>query len=258
MDDEKEQLDDMRAWWSEYGGVVLGGIVIGALALFGYSYMKSSTADSEIAASALYDELADYAAEGDLDDAERIAETLSSEYGDSLYALQSKLALARLYMDNNRDQDAADALRELVDSRQSPALAAVARLRLAKVLQYQEKYDEILTLLDGQDSTGFTARYAEARGDALVALSRFDEAREAYLLALADNGQTVDTTFLQLKLIDLPVTTAVAAADGEVVTDDMTDTPAADNESADDDANTIEPSDETEQPAADEPGEAAE
>jgi len=202
--EEKEQLDDIRAWWSQYGNYVLSGVAVGALSLFGWSYYKSTTADNEIAASVLYDELATHVADGDLDDAERVAGVLSTEHGSSLYALQSKLALARLYMDNSRDKEAADALKAIVDSRQSAELSAVARIRLAKVLQYQEKYEEVLTLLDGEDSTGFTARYAEARGDALVALSRFDEAREAYLVALADNGQTLDATFLQLKLLDLP------------------------------------------------------
>ena len=202
--EEKEQLDDIRAWWTQYGNYVLSGVVIGALSLFGWSYYKGTTADNEIAASVLYDELANSVAEGDLEDAERVAGVLSAEYGNSLYAQQSKLALARLYMDNSRDKDAADALRSIVDAPQSAELSAVARVRLAKVLQYQEQYDEVLALLDGEDSTGFTARYAEARGDALVALSRFEEAREAYLVALADNGQTLDATFLQLKLLDLP------------------------------------------------------
>ena len=31
MDDlsEKEQIEQMRAWWSEYGNYVIGGIVVG-------------------------------------------------------------------------------------------------------------------------------------------------------------------------------------------------------------------------------------
>ena len=40
MDDllsEKEQLEQFRGWWSEYGAYVIGGIVIGAGLLFGIS-----------------------------------------------------------------------------------------------------------------------------------------------------------------------------------------------------------------------------
>ena len=110
-------------------------------------------------------------------------------------------------------------LRAAIAEADSEAMAAVARMLLAKILHYQEKYDEVLALLDGQSNTGFTARFAEARGDALTALERYDEARAAYTLALADNGQTTDVTFIQLKLLDLPVAVAEAtpfegAADG--------------------------------------------
>ena len=78
----------------------------------------------------------------------------------------------------------------------------------------------MLALLDLEDTAGFTARYAEARGDALVALGRFDDARGEYLVALADNGQTIDATFLQLKMMDLPLSSAGSAE---------TDTPADDS-----------------------------
>ncbi len=216
---EQEQIEEIRAWWDEYGNYIIAGVVIGALLLFGWNYYKTSKANAEIAASVLYDELADHVAEGRVEEAERVSGDLDASYPDSAYAIQSKLAMARLYMDNNRDADAAAVLRELADSNQSPGFAAVARLRLAKILHYQEKYDEVLALLDLEETPGFTARYAEARGDALVALGRFDDARGEYLVAMADNGQTVDATFLQLKMMDLPLSTAGS---------EETDTPADD------------------------------
>ena len=205
VDDEKEQLESLRTWWSEYGTYVIVGIVIGAAGLFGWNYYNTSKANAEIAASALYDTLANYVAEGRLEQAEATAGELDAAFADSAYAEQGKLAMARLYMDSNRDEDAANVLRELIDSGTGSPFAHIARLRLAKILQYQEKYDDVLALLEGQDNSGFTARYADARGDALASLERYDEAREEYLVALADNGQTVDTTFLQLKLLDLPI-----------------------------------------------------
>ena len=208
---EQEQIDEIRAWWDEYGNYVIAGVVVGALLLFGWNYYKTSKANAEIAASVLYDELADHVAAGSVEEAERVSADLGASYPDSAYAVQSHLAMARLYMDNNRDADAAAVLRELVDSNKSAGFAAVARLRLAKILHYQEKYDEVLALLELVDTPGFTARYAEARGDALVELGRFDDARAEYLVALADNGQTIDATFLQLKMMDLPQPASVAA-----------------------------------------------
>ncbi len=259
MDDlsEKEQIESIRAWWDEYGNYVIGGVVIGALLLFGWNYYKTSKANAEIGASVLYDELADHVAEGRVAEAERVAGDLDGTYPDSGYAVQGKLAMARLYMDNNRDADAAAVLRDLMEQRSSPAFAAIARLRLAKILQYQEKYEEVLELLADQDTPGFSARYADARGDALVELGRFDEAREEYLAALTDNGQTVDASFLQLKILDLPAPgDAVDAAmdDGDVVvplpSDSTTDADATRSEAADEDG--AEASDQPEAADADE------
>ena len=194
----------MRAWWSDYGWYVIGGIVLGAAILFGINYYQSQSVDEEIAASALYDELTEHVTGGNLEAAEATAAELDGEYGNSSYAAQSKLAMARLYMDKNRDQDAAEALNGLLAMDGFEPLKHVARVRLAKILLYQGKPEEVLSLLEGQDNAAFAARYAEERGDAFVALGRYDEARAAYQAALDEAQPTVDQGLIQLKLMDLP------------------------------------------------------
>ena len=207
MDDllsEKEQIDKIRAWWSDYGWYVIGGVVLGAAILFGINYYQTQKVNAEVAASALYDELAEQVTSGDLEAAETTAAELDSEYGNSAYAAQSKLAMARLYMDKNRDQDAAEALNELLAMNDFEHLQHVARVRLAKVLLYQGKPEDVLTLLEGQENAAFAARYAEELGDAYVALGRYDEARASYQAALGEAQPTVDQGLIQLKLMDLP------------------------------------------------------
>ncbi len=194
----------MRAWWSDYGWYVIGGVVLGAAILFGINYYQTQKVNAEIAASALYDELTEQVTGGDLDAAETIAASLDSEYGNSSYAAQSKLAIARLYMDKNRDEDAAQALNVLLAMNGYEHLKHVARVRLAKVLLYQGKPEEVLSLLEGQDNAAFAARYAAERGDAYVALERYDEARASYQAALGEAQPTVDQGLIQLKLMDLP------------------------------------------------------
>lgn len=207
MDDllsEKEQIDKMRAWWSDYGWYVIGGIVLGAAILFGINYYQSQSVEEEVAASALYDELTEHVAGDNLEAAEATAAGLDGEYGNSSYAAQSKLAMARLYMDKNRDQDAAEALNGMLAMDGFEHLKHVARVRLAKILLYQGKPEEVLSLLEGQDNAAFAARYAEERGDAFVALGRYVEARAAYQAALEEAQPTVDQGLIQLKLMDLP------------------------------------------------------
>lgn len=212
MDDllsEKEQIDKMRVWWSDYGYYVIAGIVLGAAVLFAINYYESSLRESQLEASALYDTLADHIVEGRVEAAENAAGRLASEFADSAYAPQSHLALARLYMDQNRDQDAADTLRELIASNADEVFRQMARVRLAKILLYQDQPEEVLELLGSTHSDAFDARYAEAEGDAYAELNRYDEAREAYQRALSEPNQaaTIDQSFVQLKLLDLPIRT---------------------------------------------------
>ena len=214
MDDllsEKEQIEKMRAWWSDYGWYVIGGVVLGAAILFGINFYQSQKLEAEIAASVLYDEIAGYVTDGNLEAAEASAGQLDGEYGNSSYAAQSKLAMARLYMDKNRDQDAAQALNELLAMPGFDHLKHVARARLAKILLYQGKPEEVLSLLEGQGNVAFAALYAEELGDAYVALGRYEEARTAYQAALGETQPTVDQGLIQLKLLDLPQSAGEAA-----------------------------------------------
>lgn len=209
MDDllsEKEQIEQIRSWWSQYGAYVIFGVAVGALALFGYNYYQGSKLNAQLEASALYESLADHVDDGDVTEAEVIANALETDFADTSYAAQGKLALARLYMDTNRDQDAADVLQDLLASDSSDALKHVARARLARILLYQDKPQQVVDLLEGEDSAAFAAIYGESLGDAYLALGRIAEAQAAYQQVLLDPTAegTVNQQLVQWKALDLP------------------------------------------------------
>ena len=230
MDDllsEKEQIEQMRSWWSEYGGYVIVGIAAGALLLFGVNYYKSSKLKEQLEASALYESLTSYVVDGNLEQAEVVADQLGTTFADTTYSAQAKLAIARLYMDNNRDQDATDALNRLLNGAASEELKQVARLRLARILLYQDKPQEVVDLLEGQDTPAFAAVYGEALGDAYHALGRIADAQAAYQAVLLDplSQGTVDQQLVQWKVLDLPeVPVGESTPDAEAVA-----VPAADD-----------------------------
>jgi predicted negative regulator of RcsB-dependent stress response len=204
LQSEKEQIEEMRAWWAEYGRYIIAGVVLAVGLLFGYNQFQNSRLEAQVAASTLYEELAVAVSEGKLEDAETIADELVTDFANTAYAHQSRLAMARLYMDRNRDEDAARVLRELVAMRGNRELRHIGRLRLARVLLYQDKPGEVLELLAEQDEPAFNGLYAEALGDAYAALGRVEEAAAAYQRALADVTQTVNRGIVQMKLVDLP------------------------------------------------------
>jgi len=212
--EEKEQLDAMRDWWKENGNYVIGGVLAGVIMIFGWNRWQTGIADAEVAASTLYEDIL-YAADlGLLDNAIAPAEELLENYGSSPYAAQARLAMARMYMDSSRDQDAADMLQGLVDSSPEKEVALLGRLRLAKILLYQGKAEEALELVSDRPESGFAARYSELMGDAYVSMGEFDKAEAAYIAALNDNpaAPTIDSNFVQLKINDLPIASEIASA----------------------------------------------
>lgn len=207
MDDlqsEKEQIEEIKAWWAEYGRYIIAGIVIAVGLLIGFNQYSASKIKAQTEASALFETLAGHVADGELEEAIAVSGELSSNYANTAYAAQSKLAMARLYMDMNRDQDAVETLKELVAMRGNAALRHVGRLRLARIYLYQDKPQDVLDLLAGQEDDAFAGLYAEAKGDAYAALEDYDKAKEEYGLALADTTQSVNKAFVQMKLLDLP------------------------------------------------------
>ena len=137
-------------------------------------------------------------------------------------------AMSRLYMDKNRDQDAADALNELLAMRGNGALKHVGRVRLARILLYQDKAQEVIDLLADRDDEAFSGLYAELRGDAYAALGDTEAAGDAYRAALADTSQTVNRGLVQMKLVDLPVAQPMAAVPATIAPEVVeTEAPAA-------------------------------
>ena len=208
MDDlsEKEQIELMREWWKENGTFVIAGIVLGVGGILGFNFWKSSQLETQLAASVQYEALTEDVADNRVEPAEAIAASIQADYAATIYADQARLAMAKLYMDQGRDDDAAQQLQALLDAGNSDELRKVARLRLAKINLYQGKPEAVLTLLEGFAESGFAARYSEAIGDAHVALGNYAEAEAAYSTAMnaPDADQLLDRSLLQMKIVDLP------------------------------------------------------
>jgi predicted negative regulator of RcsB-dependent stress response len=243
---EKEQIEQIRSWWSEYGGYVIGGLGLGIAVLAGYNYYQNSKLEAQLEGSAMYESLTQHVVSGSLEEAEIVASELGMKYADTSYAAQAKLAMARLYMDKNRDQDAIDILNELLANPADEATKHVARARLARLLAYQGKQQEVIDLLEDQDSEAFAAIYNELLGDAYYALGRIEDAQAAYQRVMLDPlaTATVDQQLVQWKALDLPEPAAEEPTVAEPEAQEIVDEPAAEEPAAEEPAvdETVEPS----------------
>lgn len=215
---EKEQVEQLRAWWQENGKYIIGGVVLGVGLLVGWNQWQGSERESQMNASALYEALMGEIGDGDLEAAELAANQLHADYAATAYAPLARLAMARLYMDKGRDADAADTLSALTATDASQEVLSLGKLRLAKVLLYQDKAAQVVELLKDETDSAYSARFNEVLGDAYVALGQFDDAADAYAIATADDPDlpTVDRTLVQMKINDLPEVGKTPAIDNSL------------------------------------------
>lgn len=210
---EKEQLERLRQWWSENGWYLIGGVAIGALALFGWNQYTGYQERRSEEAAALYLNLQQAVAEDRAAEAEQLLERLRADYGGNAYTDQAGLMMARMHMTATAPDRAAAELRYVMENSDDPDLALVARLRLARVLAYREQYQDALALLEVSNVGHFAGAYREVAGDIHYALGDYAAARAAYLQALSGPGaDALDRNLVQMKLNQLDSAAAAEAA----------------------------------------------
>src|SRR5690606_12215816 len=132
----------------------------------------------------------------------------------SMYAHSAAFFLAKIAVQDNKLDVAADELKWVLSAKPDAATEQLARLRLARVLTAQQAYDDALAQLSPEPAAAYAAEYAEARGDILKLQGDLDAARTAYEKALAatDPQQQERYMLLQMKVDDLKIESVVSAA----------------------------------------------
>ncbi len=198
---EEEQVEALKKWWKENGKSVVGGVVLGLAAVFGWQYWNQHQQQVAGQASMLFEQMNQSLTQGNLDVAAKQAEAISASFDGSAYDTFATLALARVKLEQG-DQDAATALlRRVVEKGNTPSLQQIARLRLGRILVSAGDTDGAAAVVDAAPDDSFRGEFKALAGD--IALARGDQAaaRDAYLEALA--AGVGNTALVRIKLEDL-------------------------------------------------------
>ncbi len=200
---DQEELEKLKAWWKNYGGALLIGVLLGLALLFGNKYWTQYKEQQRVAASELYEQMLQQVKESKTGDARASGEKLIGEYARTPYAGMAALMLARLSFEAN---DAAEARRRLEWAEAhalDPAVAHAARLRLGRLYVAGGEYDAALALAS-KGGAGFEAEYLELKGDAYLGQGKTDDARAAYSDAIQQlPPDSASRRLLEMKLEDL-------------------------------------------------------
>ena len=208
---EEEQVEAFKHWWAENG---LRLLAVGVLLIGGYfgwqSWDKSQLEKAE-QGSEIYMEMIEIMTSenpGERINSEKqaavntLADQLKQDYKGSGYAHFAALLKAKLAVDNNELEAAANELRWLLDNDPAPTTETLATLRLARVEASRGDVQGALDMIQGIDPDGMKSAYEEAKGDFYVQMGDLESAYTAYQAAiLSDQSQDSRTAaILSLKL----------------------------------------------------------
>lgn len=200
---EEERVEALQRWWKANRNSIFTGLVIGLLMVSGWRYWQSQQQSAREQASETFHRLTQAMTAKQTVEASRFAERLIEASGSTIYADFARLALAKIKADAGDLAAARLRLEEEVNQARHPALKAVARVRLARVLYALGEFDQGLKSLDSDlPADGeLRALALEVRGDLLAGAGRIADARAAFLEAKSGGNRS---PLLDLKLHDLP------------------------------------------------------
>ena len=178
--------------------------MIGVGGLGGYHWYENRRDAQAETASERYDAMIDAFTRNDRTRGLTLVDELNREYAWTPYASLATLVAARVHVEANELDKAAASLKSVVETAKEDEIKMIARLRLARVLSAQGKHDEALATLKIEEAGEFAPRFADTRGDVLLAKGDRDGALREYQAArAADKEGLVDVDLLDLKIRDL-------------------------------------------------------
>lgn len=203
--EEQEQLAELKAWWRQYGNLVLLTIIAASIAVAAWGGWRWHQRNQTAQASALYGALSKAARAGDAKALRDAGGALTEDFPRTLYASMGAMLAARFHADRGELKSAKAQLQWVVERSPSEDFRELARLRLGAVLLDEKAYDEALKLLEAKPLEAYEAQFAALRGDLLLARNQPAEAKAAYKLALekANGGSGAFRESVQMRLDSL-------------------------------------------------------
>jgi predicted negative regulator of RcsB-dependent stress response len=212
---EQEQIEDLKAWWAQYGKYVSAGVTTLAVIVIGVQGWRWYQGSQAQKASVLYQAVSQAAHGNDPAKAKDPASQLETQYTGTAYAPRGALLYAKLLFEAGDKAGAKTQLQWVIDHASEEELRTIARYRIAQIQLDDRQYDEALKMLDAKTDDAFAPIYADLRGDILAAAGKNADARGAYQTALAKlDTKSTYRGFVQAKLDALggPTTPSSEAA----------------------------------------------
>lgn len=202
--DDEDQAQRVKQWWKDNWKALAAGLILGLAGIIGWDQYKAHQLSRSAEAARMFEDLKTALVADKADEANGIADKLKADFANTPYAAQGLLRIAQHAVEKSRFDEALPPLAWVAAHADDKALRPVARLRQARVLAQQGKFDEALKLLDADMDKSYAALVQEQRGDILLTQGNRKGARESFEKALASSdAAAANRETLQRKIDDL-------------------------------------------------------
>lgn len=211
---DSEQIEALKSWWNKNGRYVVIGLVVAAIVIGGWKFWDYWEAKQASAAAGLYASVVLAEQKNDLPAISKAAHAVLEQYPDTAYGTLAALALAKAQFVQHHYVKAEQALNRAISHSPDAGFASIARLRLARIQLQQDKPKQTLSTLDSKRmAPAFVISADTLRGEALLALGRTAEAREAWQKARAASDPSGSRyRLLAMRIAGLPAADSSSAA----------------------------------------------
>lgn len=237
---DEEQIEAIKNWWDENGKSTLFTIVLAVGATFGWQQWQTSKQESLEAASNQYQQLltaiqTEERTASQTATAEHLVDEIKQNWPKTVYAYFAALQAAKMSVQENDLEEAQQELQWVIDNNApEPAITAIARLRLARVVFAKDGAEAALAVIDNVETGPYKALYAEFRGDLHDELGNLDLAEQQYSLAKDASGAAVSGDGNPLLELKHKSVTRRLAASGVSIGEPAAAEPSSTDESATD------------------------
>lgn len=181
--EDQEQIDNLKAWWKQYGNNVQWVVIAGLAVLASVQCWKYYQHQQNTQASIQFEALQQVAITNTK--AVRSASAqIMEKYAGTPYAARAALVAAHANYKAKDHKSAVLQLEWVLANGKDDAIKAIAMLQLAAIKFEDKQYDDAMKVLDAKHDAGFDGLVADMRGDVLAAQGKKADAKKAYEEAL--------------------------------------------------------------------------
>lgn len=177
---DNEQIELFKKWWRDYGKFVAIAVLIGLAAGLGWRYWHQQQDKMHAQASMLYQQLLTSANQQQNDSVQQMSAEITKRYPNTEYASLANLLSAKSLVNQSQLDAALGKLQWVMDHSKLTSFQQIARIRAARLMLSQKKYDQSLSLLATVNDKAFQPLIDELTGDVYWAQGMNDKAQQAY------------------------------------------------------------------------------